>query len=245
MTIELLVVEDNEKHIAQARQYFDARADVVQVTYATTLAEAQVAMNTKKFEGVISDIFFPTGKSGEDDREIRRDLASKLSSRYMDVTVEWEYGSAQPPCGIYVVEGAQERRIPVVLNTDQYHHSTRIGPVNNWNNMNAKSVRIIESETRHDEPAESKNWRDAYAAIACLCEGLDAWKIEWMHDLEREVAEYGLNLERARKEGSQMARSRHEVDFPIDVAEKILKQESLELKAKQIKLQPVIDKYKI
>lgn len=64
--LEILLVEDEPKHLA------DAKAEVqkviervkefgvaIQVDYASSYVEAQKAMKGKKYDGIISDIFFP------------------------------------------------------------------------------------------------------------------------------------------------------------------------------------------
>ncbi|MFA6424180.1 MAG: response regulator [Candidatus Magasanikbacteria bacterium] len=58
MSRRILVVEDNAKHLDDARAY---AADLIEceVDFATTLAEAMVLLTANKYDGVISDVFFP------------------------------------------------------------------------------------------------------------------------------------------------------------------------------------------
>lgn len=73
--LELIVVEDNPKHLADARQYFGApeRKDLVKVTYCSTLSEADQKLTAdgaqKRYAGVISDVFFPSGYEAERDAD--------------------------------------------------------------------------------------------------------------------------------------------------------------------------------
>lgn len=61
--LELLVVEDTPRHLADAKQFFGdlQQRGIVNATYAGTLAEAEQALATRSYDGVISDIFFPMG----------------------------------------------------------------------------------------------------------------------------------------------------------------------------------------
>src|SRR3989344_6224590 len=61
--LELLVIEDKEKHLEDAREYFKGKEATgsVKITYAGTLAEAETMLGNHKYDGIISDIFFPLG----------------------------------------------------------------------------------------------------------------------------------------------------------------------------------------
>ncbi|MEI6553112.1 MAG: hypothetical protein WCO09_00935 [bacterium] len=56
--INILVIEDNAKHLADARSYAAQLAGVA-VDFATNLADALVLIGKKKYDAAISDVFFP------------------------------------------------------------------------------------------------------------------------------------------------------------------------------------------
>jgi len=60
--LEILLVEDQPGHIKDAQQFMDGAirdGAPIQVTYAGTLEDAMKEMKSKRYDGVISDIFFP------------------------------------------------------------------------------------------------------------------------------------------------------------------------------------------
>jgi CheY-like chemotaxis protein len=64
--MRILVIEDSEKHLADARKYVKKLVGCT-VDFATTLAEALELLQKNKYDGVISDVFFPAkvGASAE------------------------------------------------------------------------------------------------------------------------------------------------------------------------------------
>lgn len=64
--MRILVIEDDEKHLNDARQYSERLVGCT-VDFATTLAEATALLQKNSYDGVISDVFFPaeTGASAE------------------------------------------------------------------------------------------------------------------------------------------------------------------------------------
>ncbi len=56
--MRILVIEDTEKHLNDARQHSEQLVDCT-VDFATTLAEAMVLLQKNSYDGVISDVFFP------------------------------------------------------------------------------------------------------------------------------------------------------------------------------------------
>lgn len=65
-TLRILVIEDTEKHLNDARTY-SGRLTGCTVDFATTLAEAMDLLQKNNYDGVISDVYFPakTGASAE------------------------------------------------------------------------------------------------------------------------------------------------------------------------------------
>jgi CheY-like chemotaxis protein len=57
-SVRILVVEDNQKHISDAVAYV-SRLENCNVDFATTLAGAVLLLEANKYNGIISDVFFP------------------------------------------------------------------------------------------------------------------------------------------------------------------------------------------
>ncbi|MBI2125197.1 hypothetical protein HYV87_02040 [Candidatus Woesearchaeota archaeon] len=195
--LELLVVEDTEKHLADAREYFgrDAIKDKVSVTYATTLLEAEEKLLGTKYDGVITDLFFPTGESDEQrDRDRKSELSVKLVSHVrgyeeFKAVDAWAYGDSLPPAGVFVVEAVRKLEIPYVISTDSYHHHRACEPVSKY--LSAHHTWV---ETGKGLPAcgerevigTSKDWKEAYTIIVETIEwvslGKDPESYPWFQD---------------------------------------------------------------
>lgn len=80
--LEVLVVEDKQHHIADAQAFFATKADEVTVTYASTLQQAEEALAAKRFDGVITDVFFPTGYTDSRKQEKADGLMSLVAEGY-------------------------------------------------------------------------------------------------------------------------------------------------------------------
>src|SRR3989344_9222309 len=169
MTLNLLVVEDSPKHLADARAYFSRPqiADKVAVTYATTFdpvfgmlchGNADRPDDTNgAFHGVISDVFMPITnehQSNDTHRGFIGDLAELLreyigsanweaEQRQRKAFAQWEKGDALPPAGVRVALLAKSLQKPVVLNTDGYHHSYALQPAYGWSQH--AGVRMIDT----------------------------------------------------------------------------------------------------
>jgi CheY-like chemotaxis protein len=80
--LEILVIEDKEQHLTDAREYFATKDDEVAVTYVTTLEEAEEALAVKRFDAIISDVFFPTGYTDYRKKERADTLMAKIEKEY-------------------------------------------------------------------------------------------------------------------------------------------------------------------
>lgn len=166
--LEIFVIEDSEKHLADAKTYFGHQIELgarIKVSYATTLQEALNAINTQNYDGIISDIFFPSGMN--DDREIVKGLASKLmreigySQKYAEDITAWERGENLAPLGVYI---AEKRGItPFVFCTDTFHHGTKTEPVNHYATR-SNNLDIVDCGYGKQEGSQ-KNFAEAYAII--------------------------------------------------------------------------------
>jgi CheY-like chemotaxis protein len=139
--MKIMVVEDNEVNIATAKQFFET-IDELEVVYARDYDESIQVYYSEKPCAVITDMCMPmvTG-SGEYDRhfgEMIRDTVMNDHSagsyiRYnLTCTVE-EYwkplidavqsgDESKLPYGIDVAMDCQERGVPFVFVTSEYHH---------------------------------------------------------------------------------------------------------------------------
>jgi len=182
--LELLVVEDNEKHLADARAYFAPieQKGIVHVTYASTLKEVLDTEDNipQNIQGVITDIFFPTGFVGARKKQVLNFLRDTLEERtisndpeytrkLMDSINSWLKGKTIPPSGVYLAYIVKMiyKGLPIVLNTDTYHHGDATQPVSTW--ANSKDIKLVETG-KGDEPGKSKDWRGAYWIIAAEIE---------------------------------------------------------------------------
>lgn len=196
--LELLVVEDNEKHIADARAYFASieQKGIVQVTYASTLKEVLNAEDDipQNIQGIITDIFFPTGFSGAKQKQVltflrdtleekTRSNDPKYTSKLMDSINSWLKGKTMPPSGVYLAYIVKmiHKGLPIVLNTDTYHHGDATQPVSTW--ATKENIQLVETG-KGDKPGESKDWRGAYWIVAANIE---------THSHHKEIVAYALD----------------------------------------------------
>ena len=158
---KMLVVEDDPKHLAEARELFEG-IDGLQTFYATSLVEVigeeesrgmlyefkEVGGEitpTPLVDGVITDLFFP--------------YEPKLDNK---------------PNGIIVAVICQKLRIPYVVCTAGHHHGKdgwAISAIYHTERPEIRMPRIIEGGPfcRYKE-AEHKRWADAYKALKKIVE---------------------------------------------------------------------------
>jgi CheY-like chemotaxis protein len=74
--LEILIVEDNPVHIEQAQRTFIQGNSEATFDFATTLEEARKRMAEKRYDGVISDIFFPADQEQREGYVQGYDLAA-------------------------------------------------------------------------------------------------------------------------------------------------------------------------
>ena len=156
----ILVIEDNEKHIEDAKKNF-ADKDV-EVEYVETFNEfwenfwnegimGDTFNKHHGFDGVISDIYFPETSESE---EFQRSLLHKEGA---PDSVELF------PLGVRVALELSQNNVPFVLNTAGMHH----GPKYSWICHMARSQEwpLVESGHSYWVDAGSKNWEEAYQKL--------------------------------------------------------------------------------
>lgn len=103
---KILVVEDNEGHIADLKAMFDRRDHSklhLGVDYASTLDEAMALLAKQSYDGILSDVFYPTSVGGDEE-----------------------------PNGMKLSHYAFDNSIPIVLVTSTYHHDDKTQSVHEW-----------------------------------------------------------------------------------------------------------------
>ncbi|MCK4649822.1 hypothetical protein KAT36_01180 [Candidatus Pacearchaeota archaeon] len=151
---KMLVIEDNENHLTDAKNFFNGIKEV-DVHYATTFVEAEKFLgeyerNEKfKVDGVITDLFFPI------DHEYRKEIN-------------------EGPNGLVVAATCQRVGMPYVICTAGWHH----GHKNNWacyihRAMNGPEMidggTYDRDESEYDytkgDEVDHKDWSEAYRTL--------------------------------------------------------------------------------
>lgn len=205
--INLLVIEDQEKHIEDARKYFSepARSAIVEPRFCDTLSKAEGEIASGRYHGVISDMFFPIGYDNPKRKEIINELERQLTpslrhldEKYKDAFRKWVTEESLPPSGVIAVISAINAELPVIINTAAHHHASAFEPINRWRgafqDIFKNSVGVIESGSYDhlETESESKKWNDAYFRIslgaACKNPSLDFCNIrEFMEKNKTEM----------------------------------------------------------
>lgn len=148
---KILVIEDNEKHLNDAKAFF-ANIDDVKVTFIEdfepiedTIEGWSLPTFFDLFDGVISDIFFP------------RFANSK----------EW---GQEEPIGVGVMILCKELGKPCILNTAGYHHGSKY----QWILTLQRSLDLpdmVDACGDYFKEADEKNWERALAELRKLIPG--------------------------------------------------------------------------
>lgn len=190
--LEILIVEDNPKHLDDAKAEVQRRIDTgeaISADYAISFKEAEALMNEKRYHGIVSDIFFPYDDSKRDgfpngwssgakcrcmmvlEHEGVWPFETNPKSPSFDYQInivkamnKWMEGSELHPTGMLMVEKAIESGIPIVLCTDAYHHGFSVQPVFQY--ANKKGVKIVDSHDGNTGHAATKNWAKALDTIS-------------------------------------------------------------------------------
>ena len=178
--LEVLVVEDMEHHINDAKRTFMPLVEkgLVFFDYATTLLQAQLKIDNKKYDGIISDIFFPTGQPEPLDKSIRENLYERAlimgrgyrEEDFKKVYSSWRNGETAPPSGVILSSYCNNKfnSIPFVACTDGFHHGANLHFIRNL--IEGKEILVDSEPTTEDwkmfekkDPKSShKNWGFAF-----------------------------------------------------------------------------------
>ncbi|MDO8656425.1 MAG: response regulator [Nanoarchaeota archaeon] len=144
--LELLVVEDTPSHMEDVQTLLKARVEAgvkLQVDYASTLQEAQEKLAARRYDGIMSDLFFPE-KVGEETSDL----------------------------GTQVARYALQQKIPFVIVTSTYHHGRKTESASRWLRDDVNIGLIDASTEDRDGEAIHKNWRGGYLTLMYFIEAV-------------------------------------------------------------------------
>jgi len=198
-TLEILVVEDNEKHMEDAKAEMSKRIEAgedLTVNYATSYAEAIQALQSKHYDGVITDIFMPSSEGKVEDRhrlECYSVLPKKIleNQEYSRAALNWKEGTELPPLGALVAEKAMEQSVPLVFCTDTYHHGKKTEPVVVY--ARSKMIPFIDDNHAKEGHAEHKKWDFAVDVMKATIE------ISKMDEIHVDESNYDLSEDARNK----------------------------------------------
>lgn len=142
---KILVVEDNEKHLQDAKELLEGRVQAgvpINVDYASTLDEALGKLHCTKYDGVMTDVFFSRNQ-----------------------------GTQEVSSGKDVATYALENRIPFVMVTSTHHHGYKTEPINQWIRANGLELVDADYKVGQGETVE-KNWAGGYVALMYFIEAV-------------------------------------------------------------------------
>ncbi|KYK26062.1 hypothetical protein AYK26_01285 [Euryarchaeota archaeon SM23-78] len=178
--LEILVIEDKEHHLRDAKELFNekiASGMNIKVDYAINYEEAKEKLKTKLYDGILSDIFFPSGSEVDEIDSLQSIL--KEAERYTGEIDFEETFKGELPYGIMIAKYSLEKNIPCVLITDTYHHGEKTEPINGWTKAMNLEVPLIdrspysldwkEKGMTHEEliqyQFDEKDWRAGYETL--------------------------------------------------------------------------------
>jgi hypothetical protein len=175
--LRLLIVEDNMKHLEDAKTEMQRRIEAgtkFEPFYASTLRDARAIVeeafkSPRHIDGVITDIFYPTGI--EDDRNIRFSLKEMFRSwennyrapRIWQEVLRWSEGTSMPPSGAYLASELRGKNVPVVLCTDGWHHGDAIQSAYSWASEN--EIGFVDNNKSDERLTDKKYWGEAYCKL--------------------------------------------------------------------------------
>lgn len=145
---QIMVIEDNPKHLEDVRGLITPREDLVEAVYATNLAEALELLNFRKPDGVLSDAHFPKAAGGPEE-----------------------------PFGIDMIDYAMERKMPFTIVTSAYHHGTKTQPVHERAVNSGIGLVDCYIEGDKEGEASSKRWDEGLVTLIFLIDKTRAGQI--------------------------------------------------------------------
>lgn len=144
--MRILVVEDNAKHLNDARQYSQQLIGC-EVDFATTLAEAMELLGSKIYDAAICDVFFPASAGGSAETF---DNAIAINIKLVALGVHHVFNTS----GNHHGENYRGFlwKTPVAVHNNEISHFLTTGM-------------IIESYPQRDTESDTKQWQAAFRYI--------------------------------------------------------------------------------
>ena len=182
--LEILVVEDNERHLKDAQDTVENlgfEALNIVASYATNKEEALDKMAEKQYDVVISDIFMPSTTYGTEqaDRCAAFELVPEnfkggsIPAKFTRAIGEWKNGNKLAPLGMLIADECLKSDTPMLFCTDTYHHGAATEPVNVYaRDEKIPVVDINPHELGVDPSSDPEEWgasKDWDCALRSAC----------------------------------------------------------------------------
>lgn len=185
---KLLVIEDDSKHAEDVKSVISNNPSIV-ADYVSTFVEAEKLLREKKYNGILSDVFFPYDETertgfpkGWDSSiasqckvilnpEIMRIKKSEYVGREQKEKTEkaaerWFEGYEMHPTGVLMIDLAKKANIPIVFCTDTYHHGYKSEPIHLF--FLGKNLIMVDAYAKQDQyfaSADKKDWDRALTIL--------------------------------------------------------------------------------
>lgn len=181
--LDILVVEDQESNIRDAQNFLLEQQKLgspICVDYTSTLKAAQDRIREKRYDGIITDIFFPYDDTEQVDKIKGYNpdtaklcfemLGKEITSRFYKSRLSWLEGrNIIHPSGIVLASYGIENNIPVVMITDTDHHGEFTDPINLWGMNKCHDGKrwqdYLIDGTKLKDGRYQKRWSDAYKEL--------------------------------------------------------------------------------
>lgn len=136
---QIAVIEDNPKHLEDVKKIITPRENLVEAVYATNLEEALALLNSRKFEGILSDAHFP-----------------RIA------------GGLEESSGIDMIDYAMEKRMPITIVTSAYHHGKKTEPISQRARDSGIELIDTYIEGNKEAESPTKKWSCGLATLVFL-----------------------------------------------------------------------------
>lgn len=194
--IEILVVEDKEEHLKDAKELFNEFGSIININtdFVKSYSETQKKLTAKTYDGILSDVFLPT-ESEEHFSKLKPIMGDVETSIHFEPkdTQKFEkkcYGNKtnylfdfkeigkndskrlfgdELPYGIMIAKYALKNELPIVLITDTYHHGEKTEPICMW--ARGKSIPLIDREEDKGYSFSGKDWLAGFGTLIWMLDG--------------------------------------------------------------------------
>lgn len=206
--LELLVVEDNPKHLDDAKKLYEKNGKL-NVSYAKNKEEAINYLSSESYDMVISDVFMPSNERGVEKQDIDdcwsllkmddfldfhgRNVPLEYQKGYMSAAFNWKEGKTLPPLGVLIAEKLKDSAI--VFCSDSYHHGKASEPISQYarGEFFENSIPYIDDGATENGAASKKNWESALENCLHMYEVYKLPKEELLFMSKEDVKKIGKN----------------------------------------------------